>query len=46
MLFETMAFCDSDEDFEEDQQRYCTWDEAIAGHEEMCAKYRTKVGAQ
>jgi hypothetical protein len=33
LLFETMIFGG---DHDEDQWRYSTWDEAVAGHEEAC----------
>lgn len=41
VLFETMVFKDEDWSREE-QIRYCTWDEAIAGHNEMVSKYKDK----
>lgn len=40
VIFETMVFMEDTgaEDF--DMERYCTEGEALAGHEEMCAKVR------
>lgn len=35
ILFETMVFGG---EHDEDQQRYSTWDEAEAGHKEVCKK--------
>lgn len=32
VLFETMVFGGK---YDREQRRYCTWDEAVAGHEEM-----------
>lgn len=36
LIFETMAFPADGSD--EECERYSTWDEAVAGHEAMCAK--------
>jgi len=38
ILFETMVFGhnqDSEEEFYDFQERYCTWDEAVAGHKSV-----------
>ena len=35
VLFETMIFGG---EHDQDQERYCTWEEAEAGHAKMCAK--------
>lgn len=34
ILFETMIF--GDKKYEDYQERYCTWDEAIEGHKRAC----------
>src|ERR1041385_6620695 len=40
VLFETMTFGGP---LEQEQERYCTWDEAMAGHAAMCAKVRAAM---
>lgn len=52
VLFETMVFVDKEEDADSGEskarqrestggcERYCTWDEAAAGHEAVCARLR------
>ena len=35
LLFETMVFGG---EHDEEQERYATWDEAVAGHEAMCLR--------
>lgn len=51
VLFETMVFVDKEPDEINDgfgskrksidgQERYCTWDEALAGHEAVCTRLR------
>ena len=45
LLFESMAFGDANErGYREDldQNRYATWDEAVAGHEAMLAEWTRK----
>lgn len=37
VLFETMVFIEGSADAHE---RYCTWDEAMAGHEAICERLR------
>lgn len=39
LIFETMVFGG---EFDEWQERYSTWDQAVAGHEEMVAKVTYK----
>lgn len=40
ILFETMIFGGGPHD--ENCERYCTWDEAVAGHARWCAKIRSE----
>lgn len=44
VLFETMVFLDKEDPHDGresgDCERYCTWDEAAAGHEVVCARLR------
>lgn len=39
-LFETMAFGG---ELDQEQERYSTWDQAIAGHDVMCARVRSTL---
>ena len=41
LLFETMVFPGGGNLDEQDCDRYSTWDEAVAGHEEMVNKWET-----
>jgi hypothetical protein len=38
LVFETMVFGAGDEDFDGLTRRYATWEEAEAGHREICAR--------
>lgn len=40
IVFETMTF---EGPIEQQQERYSTWDEAVAGHDAMCAKVRAAL---
>lgn len=42
LLFETMVFGGGDE-FDDEQERYSTWDEAKAGHERWVEKVRAST---
>ncbi len=41
ILFETMVF--GDERWKDEQERYCTWDEAVAGHQTMVNRVLREV---
>lgn len=36
VLFETMIFSETHNDLRGDAERYCTWEEAVAGHVKWC----------
>ena len=38
LLFETLVFANDDRVCDERMERYSTWDEAVAGHEAICAE--------
>lgn len=40
ILFETMVFGGR---YDQEQERYCTWDAAVIGHQEMCAKVEESI---
>jgi hypothetical protein len=42
ILFETMIYHCSNGEFEDDQWRYCTWDEAVKGHNQIVRKMKRK----
>lgn len=39
VLFESMYFPDPSRPYEDDCERYCTWQEAVEGHRRMVLKY-------
>ena len=41
VLFETMVFGG---ELDQEQEHYCTWDEAVAGHEAMCTLVKASQG--
>ena len=43
VLFETMVFRKGKEDTDDMQRRYCTWDEAQQGHNEICDILRKEL---
>ena len=43
ILFETMVFTDQEDPLDLWQARYCTWEEAEAGHEAVVYKVRNRL---
>ena len=43
ILFETMVFTDQEDPLDQWQARYCTWEEAEAGHEAVVYKLRNRL---
>ena len=42
LLFETLVFRDGTVDNDQTQERYCTWEEALAGHERIVGWLHTR----
>jgi hypothetical protein len=43
VLFESMVFGSEDEELQDYQERYCTWDEAVEGHKRIVEWVKKKV---